>query len=137
METQAQDVQPTETQAPADDVFGVDESKFISLSPEQRAALDPVISEWKSKAKNEIERVSRSSEEKYAPVREKAEALERLTQDPRFVQWWSNVQQESQRQTGQGIKMQEIATNEEWQAAISNAYAGDGRQLQSLQQRMF
>jgi hypothetical protein len=136
--------EPAPAAAPqAPDPFALDEAKLISLTPEQRAALDPVISEWKSKATEEIEKTRKTSEEKYKPLEEKASALDNLVKDQRFVQWWNTMQQtatqglngQQQRMAGQ-VQPSDIARPEEWTQALQNAYAGDPAQLQELQARM-
>lgn len=138
---------PPVDQKPADggvvDPFAVDETKFASLSPEQRASLDPVLSEWKTRANQEIEKRGKTYEEKYKPDLEKAKALTELVQKPEFQQWWIQQQQAAMRQnpTAQGAiaqtQPQDIASAEEWQSAISDAYAGDPTKMKALQARMF
>lgn len=130
--------------APASaDPFSVDESKFASFSPEQRAQLTPVFDEWKTRAKSEIEKTGKTYEEKYRPTEEKARALEALVKDQRFVQWWHGLQQSAAQANPQNQGMiqqtqpQDIASAEEWQSAISEAYAGDPTKMKTLQARMF
>lgn len=128
--------------APADP-FALDETKFASLTPEQRAALDPVLDEWKTRAKSEIEKTGKTYQEKYRPAEEKAQALDALVKDQRFVQWWHSMQQAATQQNPQGqnaiaqTQPQDIASAEEWQAAISEAYSGDPTKMKMLQARMF
>jgi hypothetical protein len=125
------------------DPFTVDETRLASLSPEQRAALDPVFEEWKTRAKAEMEKSGKTYEEKYKPHMEKAQALDQLVKDPRFQTWWTNVTQVATNQNPQGAgaiqgsKPQDFATPQEWQEAVAEAYAGDGSKLQGIQQRMF
>lgn len=125
------------------DPYSLDEARFASLSPEQRAALDPVFDEWKSKAKAELERSGKTYEEKYKPYTEKAQALEQLVQDPRFQTWWRTVQQSAVQQNPAGAaaaqqaKPQDFASDTEWQEAWSNAYGGDYSKFQQIQARMF
>lgn len=125
------------------DPFNLDETKFASLTPEQRAALDPVLDEWKGRAKGEIEKTGKTYEEKYKPLEEKAQALDSLVKDPRFVQWWHNIQQAaSQSIPGSGLavnqsKPQDFASPQEWQQAVLDASNGDSTALQAIQQKMF
>jgi hypothetical protein len=125
------------------DPFSLDEGKLASLSPEQRAALDPVFEEWKGKAKAEIEKTGKTVAEKYKPQEEKAKALEQLVADPRFQQWWRGVQQAGIAQNPAAIgaiataRPQDFATNEEWQNAMAEAYAGDPTKMKELQARMY
>lgn len=125
------------------DPFNLDESKLISLSPEQRAALDPVFQEWKTKAKAELEKSGKTYEEKYKPHLEKSQALDQLVQDPRFQQWWHGVTQAAVAQNPAGApaasqaKPQDFASPQEWQEAWANAYAGDYAKFQEIQARMF
>lgn len=125
------------------DPFSLDETRFASLSPEQRASLDPVLNDWKTRAKAEIEKHGKTYEEKYRPDLEKARALTELVQKPEFQQWWSSQQQAALRVNPQGqnaiaqTQPQDIASAEEWQSALSDAYSGDPTKMKSLQARMF
>lgn len=136
------EVAPEVISAPADP-FVLDEGRLASLSPEQRAALDPVFEEWKGKAKAEIEKSGKTVEQKYAEHVKKAEALDSLVKEPRFQQWWTSVQQTAMQQNPgaaaavQGSKPADFATEQEWQTAWSNAYAGDYTKFKEIQARMF
>lgn len=143
METPVQEpVAPEAAPAPEapQDPFALDEAKFASLSPEQRAALDPVFEEWKTKAKTEMEKSGKTYEEKYKPHLQKSEALDQLVKDPRFVQWWNSMQQSVSQVNPQGAgaaKPQDFATPEEWSQAVLSASNGDAQKLQEIHQRMF
>jgi len=125
------------------DPFALDEARLASLSPEQRAALDPVFEEWKTKAKAEIEKTGKTYEEKYKPHQEKSQALDELVKDPRFQTWWRSVQQTAAVQNPAGAtaaqtaKPQDFASENEWQEAWANAYAGDYTKFKEIQARMF
>lgn len=127
----------------ASDVFALDEAKLASLSPEQRAALDPIFDDWKTRAKSEIEKTGKTYEEKYKPVSEKAQALDMLVKDQRFVQWWQGVQGAATRQNPAGAgaisqsRPQDFATPEEWNAALSDWAQGDPTKFQALQVRSY
>jgi hypothetical protein len=139
METPVQEPvvdQPVATPVQGSDPFTLDEAKFASLSPEQRAALDPVFEEWKTKAKSEIERTGRTYEEKYKPHLTKAEALDKLVQDPRFQQWWNNVVNAAPG-GAQNAEPKDFASPEEWQNAVIDASNGNGAKLKEIQARMF
>ena len=77
------EVAPTET-APAEtapastetDPFAVDESQFVSLTPEQRAALDPVLSKWKENAKSYAQKEREAEGKKYTDHVKRSAALE-------------------------------------------------------------
>jgi hypothetical protein len=143
-EPQAVPVETPATTAPVTtDPFSLDEARLASLSPEQRAALDPVFDEWKTKAKAELEKSTKTYEEKYKPHVEKAQALDQLVKDPRFVTWWNGIQQAATQQNPQGgqaiaqSKPQDFATEQEWQEAWANAYGGDYAKFKEIQARMF
>ena len=90
------EVAPTET-APAEtapastetDPFAVDESQFVSLTPEQRAALDPVLSKWKENAKSYAQKEREAEGKKYTDHVKRSAALENLVKDPQFVEWYN------------------------------------------------
>ena len=130
---------PSDTAPVADDPFAVDEVKFASLSPEQRAAVEPVISEWKTKAKSRLDETEKTWKEKYTPVEEKATALDKLVQDPRFVGWWTNLQQGINQAVpgaqAQNVQPRQIASPEEWQMAVYEAQQGNGSRMEAIQQR--
>ena len=134
---------PVDTAPVAADPFALDEAKLISLSPEQRASIEPIISEWKSKATKEIETARKTVEDKYKPLEEKATALDNLVKYPQFQQWWAgmqqaatqNMNQQQQRQAAQ-VQPQDVASPQEWQQALQNAYMGDSGALMQIQQRM-
>ena len=135
--------EPVAQQPASSDPFSLDENALVSLSPEQRASLDPIIGSWKQKATEEISK--REAEiSKYKAYGDKATALDKLTQYQPFVQWWNQEQMKAQGQaTSQGqsnaisnTKPQDIASQAEWQEAIYNASIGDGSKLQELQQKM-
>lgn len=138
----AEPVATPEPQAPSDP-FALDEARLASLSPEQRAALDPVFEEWKTKAKGEIEKHGKTYEDKYKPDLEKSRALDELVKDQRFQGWWRSIQQQSA-QVNPGAagaisqtKPQDFASEQEWQEAWANAYGGDYTKFKEIQQRMF
>lgn len=125
------------------DPFALEESSLASLSPEQRASLDPILNTWRERAKQEIEKSGKSVEDRYAPLKEKAEALDKLVQHQPFVQWWQQQQRvASQGQTPQvqeaiqGTKPVDIATPEEWSQAVIDASNGNPQKLQTLNSRM-
>lgn len=124
------------------DPFSLDENSLVSLTPEQRAGLDPIIDTWKKRANEEISKRESSASEKYKPLEEKAQALDKLTQYAPFVSWWQEQQKvataqiPSQKENIQGTQPQDIATQSEWQEAIWQASNGDATKLQSLQHRM-
>lgn len=129
-------------QAPADP-FSLDENSLASLTPEQRAGLDPIISSWRERANQEITKRESSAAEKYRPLEEKAQALEKLTNYAPFVQWWQQQQQaaaqggtQAQQQQIAGSQPQQFASPQEWQEAVLEASNGDSSKLQAIQSRM-
>lgn len=133
----------TPAPAPADP-FAIDESALVSLSPEQRAGLEPVLQRWKETAKGEIEKRTKESEESFKPIREQADALQQLVRQPAFVAWWNQQQKimsEGQpaatRDAVAAAKPQDFATPEEWSQAVLEASQGSPEKLQSIQSRMF
>lgn len=147
METTAPETPVDNNPAPSDvaaapDEFALDETKFMSLSPEQRAALDPVLNEWKTKATSRIQETEKTWKEKYSPAQEKANALDELVKDPRFQGFWSNLQQGvSQAVPGsngavQNVAPRDVATPEEWQQAAYEMQTGVGTKMKEIQQRL-
>lgn len=57
------------------DPFALEESSLASLSPEQRASLDPILNTWRERAKQEIEKSGKSVEDRYAPLKERPKRL--------------------------------------------------------------
>lgn len=131
----------TPTAAPADP-FSLDENSLISLSPEQRAAVDPIIQKWKTTATEEISRREAAVAEKYRPIQERAEALDKLTKYQPFVQWWGQQQQAAQKANpGQADqiaqqKPESYASPQEWSEAVLDASNGNPEKLQAIQARM-
>lgn len=128
--------------APADP-FALDEAALQSLTPEQRAGLDPVINGWRQRANEEISKRESSAAEKYKPLEEKAQALEKLTNYAPFVQWWQQQQIAASRGAGPaqqqqiaGAQPQQFASPQEWQEAVLEASNGDANKLQAIQARM-
>lgn len=129
-------------QAPADP-FSLDEARLASLSPEQRASLDPIFEDWRKKANDEITKRESAVSEKYKPIQDKASALEKLTQWQPFVQWWQTQQQQAGQTAAPGqqtaiaqTKPADFATPTQWQEALYEAAQGDGSKLQEIQSRM-
>jgi hypothetical protein len=125
------------------DPFSLDENALTSLTPEQRAGLDPVIESWKKRATEEISKRESSVAEKYKPLEEKASALDKLINYQPFVQWWQAQQRTAQ--AGQGVQQQQqiqqsqpqqFASPQEWQEAILDASNGDATKMQQIQARM-
>jgi hypothetical protein len=120
-----------EKPAEGTDPFALDESKFVSLAPEQRAALDPVLSEWKEKAKSYAQRERESEAKKYTEHVKRAQALEQLTKDPEFVKWYQ------ERVKPKPPPQSSVATAAEWAEAVNLMASGDPTAFQNLQQRAF
>lgn len=125
------------------DPFALDEAGLASLSPEQRAGLDPIIDGWKKRASDEISKRENEVAEKYKPYQEKAQALEKLTAYQPFVQWWQAQQQQAKQGATVGqtaainqTKPNDVATPQEWQEALLDAAQGSSEKLQTLQARM-
>lgn len=134
--------EPVQQAAP--DPFAVDEARFVSLSPEQRAAIDPVLEDFRAKAKAEIEKTRATVESDYKPYKEKADSLDKLTNWAPFKQFWAQTQQQmaqgqgvAGQQAAQQAKPQDFATSEEWSQAVLEASQGDPSRIQSIQQRAF
>lgn len=144
VEPQGPEVPPSPAPAMAPEPFALDENALASLSPEQRASLDPIFDKWKTNAKAEIERSSKEAEEKYKPVSEKASALEQLAQWAPFQNWWAEQQRAmaqgqtvATQQAVQQSRPQDFASPQEWSEAVLNASNGDPAKLQQIQARMF
>lgn len=114
------------------DPFSVDESQFVSLSPEQRAALDPVLNKWKESAKSYAQKERESEGKKYKDHVTKAQALEKLVADPRFVKWY----QETNNPQQPTATPQSVASAEEWAQAYQSLSAGDPMPLEKLQTKL-
>jgi len=113
------------------DPLGWDDSVLGKLPPEHKTLIEPAISSYRQKVKEELEK--RESEiGKYKAYGDKATALDKLTQYQPFVQWW-NEQQKAQ---SQQAAPQSQASQQEWQEAIYEASQGDGSKMQALQARL-
>lgn len=136
-------VEPQAQQAPTPpDPFALDEAGLASFSPEQRAALNPVFDGWRKKATDEISKRESETAEKYKPYQEKAQALEKLSSYPPFVQWWQSQQQAAKQGATPGqvavinqTKPADVATPQEWQDAVWEVSQGNPEKLQALQTR--
>lgn len=136
-------VEPTAQQASTPpDPFALDEAGLASLSPEQRASLDPIIEGWKKRAGEEITKRESAVAEKFKPYQEKAQALEKLTTYQPFVQWWQTQQQQAKQGATPGqaaainqTRPTDVATPQEWQEALLDAAQGSSDKLQALQAR--
>ena len=138
----AENTEVTAAQPVVQDPFALDETALISLSPEQRAGLEPILDTWKKKASEEITKRESSVSEKYKPLEEKASALDKLTQYGPFQQWWNEQQKNAQNANPQAsaainqTKPQDVATATEWQEAIWEASQGNPQKITDLQNRM-
>jgi len=117
------------------DPFAVDETAFVSLSPEQRAALDPVLSKWKDSAKSYAKSEREAEGKKYADHVKKAQALEKLVSEPRFVKWYQETYN-PQVGSGDGAAPKSVASAEEWAKAYESLSAGNPAPLEALQTKL-
>jgi len=115
------------------DPFAVDESQFVSLTPEQRAALDPVLSKWKESAKSYAQKEREAESKKYTDHIKKAQALENLVKDPQFVEWY---QKRNSPQNGAQAAPKSVASAEEWAQAYQELSAGNPLPLEQLQAKL-
>ena len=115
------------------DPFAVDESQFVSLTPEQRSALDPVLSKWKESAKTYAQKEREAERGKYSDHVKKAQALEKLVADPRFVKWYNET---NSPQNPTNVAPKSVASAEEWAKAYESLSAGDPAPLEQLQTRL-
>lgn len=113
------------------DPFAVDESQFVSLSPEQRAALDPVLNKFRETAKTYARSEREAEGKKYKDHVTKAQALEKLVSDPRFVKWYQETNNPQTVATPQSV-----ASAEEWAQAYQSLSAGDPMPLEKLQTKL-
>jgi hypothetical protein len=114
-----------------EDPFALDESQFVSLAPEQRAALDPVLNGWKEKAKTYTKSQVESETKKYSEHVKRAQALESLTKDPEFVKWYQErIKPKTQ-------SPQAVASPQEWAEAVNLMATGDPSSFMALQQKQF
>lgn len=132
--TENSQTEATDTQTQTiNDPFAVDESQFVSLSPEQRAALDPVLTKFRESAKSYAQKERESEGKKYTEHVKKSQALEKLVSDPRFVKWY-NETNNPQNQTS--VAPKSVASAEEWANAYQALSAGDPMPLEQLQSRL-
>jgi hypothetical protein len=133
--TQTADTQDTTNTTTGSDPFEVDESSFVSLTPEQRAALDPVLSKWKESAKTYAQTTAQKERaeeaKKYTDHVKKAAALDKLVTDQRFVKWY----QETNNPQG-GAAPKTVASAEEWAQAYQSLSNGDPEPLEKLQTKL-
>lgn len=122
---------PTETQDTSADPFAVDESQFVSLTPEQRAALDPVLSKWKETAKTYAKTERESEGKKYSEHVKKAQALDRLVSDQKFVKWYNETNNPQNQ-----VAPKSVASAEEWASAYQALSNGDPMPLEQLQSKL-
>lgn len=118
------------------DPFQVDEAVLATLSPESRTAVEPLIQGWKKSALEAIEKERGS----FKSVSEKAQALDKLIQDQRFVEWYN--------QQYNGVKPKDatppatpeprkaIITPQEWNLALQKAANGDPSEYEALNRKI-
>ena len=119
--------------APADP-FQVDEAVLATLSPESRTAVEPLMQGWRKTATETLSKERESGKSH----QEKAQALDRLVQDPRFVSWYN--------QEVNGIKpavktdvpqeRKPIVTPQEWTDALTSAANGDPSKYEDLNRKI-
>ena len=130
-ETSQTETATTATEVTPSDPFAVDESQFVSLTPEQRAALDPVLNKWKETAKSYAQKEREAEGKKYTDHVKKAAALEKLVADPRFVKWYQETNNPQQ-----PASPKSVASAEEWAQAYQALSAGDPAPLEALQTKL-
>ena len=130
-ETSQTETATTATEVTPSDPFAVDESQFVSLTPEQRAALDPVLNKWKETAKSYAQKEREAEGKKYTDHVKKAAALEKLVADPRFVKWYQETNNPQQ-----PTSPKSVASAEEWAQAYQALSAGDPAPLEALQTKL-
>ena len=130
-ETSQTETATTSTADASADPFAVDESQFVSLTPEQRAALDPVLNKWKETAKSYAQKEREAEGKKYTDHVKKAAALEKLVADPRFVKWYQETNNPQQTASPKSV-----ASAEEWAQAYQALSAGDPAPLEALQTKL-
>jgi hypothetical protein len=118
----------------SDDPFAVDESQFVSLTPEQRASLDPVLSKWKETAQARIKESIEKEKKQYEPHLQRSQALEKLVKDPRFVKWYheTNNPTDAKVQT----TPRTVASAAEWAEALQALAQGDSEAYEKLQAKL-
>lgn len=130
--------QPPVAPAPApvadpNDPFTVDEAQVSAWAPEQRAVLDG----WKKKASETIGAREKAAEDKYKGHVEKATALDKLISHPDFQKWWETQQKGPVAGAPSTAAPADIATPEEWSAAVIEASNGQPQKLQALNMKMW
>jgi hypothetical protein len=129
--TETTDTQGSTTADTNNDPFAVDESQFVSLTPEQRAALDPVLNKFRESAKTYAQKERESEGKKYSEHVKKAQALDRLVTDQRFVKWYQDTNNPQQTAAPKSV-----ASAEEWAQAYQSLSNGDPLPMEQLQAKV-
>lgn len=121
-----------EPQTPAEEKFyEVDESSLASLPPEVRkSVVDPLLTKVNTQFKERITKERESASQ----LKPKAEALEKLVNDPKFQKWYYEQQNPPPPPQAPGQPKPAIDPAE-WGVAYERAAQGDMTALNALQEK--
>lgn len=125
--------EPAAPAAPPEEKFiEVDEAVLATLPPEVRQSIvDPLLTKAQAQVRDRITKEREESK----PFRQKADALEKLIQNPAFQKWYYEQQNPAPKAPPAPGEVKPAVSAEEWAHAYDKAAQGDMTAINALQEK--